>query len=462
MTTIYFLVFIVLALQTVSGLGWIRALGLDPDGPETLGYAWVAGFVATGIAVTISVVSGNNRLWYPASIVLLGAGPALAVARNRASLQPLVSNIRLRLPLSSRIVLGAAIILSVVLLGSAAGDRLIQDGWSLLAIKARALTIDALQSFYTPGSPYLDVQADYPLGMSATVAFVSKTLAIPSWSVASFVGFFSFLMMAAIGGGALFERVKPPSAAFATLGFVSAWGVGSWAMGGMIDVLISLSVLGMAIEFERMVRGDDAAFRRLALFAVLATLAKNEGLFFATILGVFVGGYLLVRDRSRLGKAWVLLLPGVVALIWKVFLMGLEIEQGQATQLMTSPTSTGVGMGVRLNLYWIAIQGLWTAPVWFGLLFLVPSGAAIAGIKKCWSVVWTFGLMGVLWAAFTVAYLRMSMDPVFLAKTALPRLWGDVAPALVYLSILGAFGFLVPADRDGPGGAVALRDPRRS
>lgn len=99
----------------------------------------------------------------------------------------------------------------------------------------------------------------------------------------------------------------------------------------------------------------------------------------------------------------------------------------------------------KLMVHGNALYGLLTSPVWAGCAALIAIGFLAALVESSRSVRIAWGTIVTMMVAFAFVYLTMTMDPTRLAVLSMPRLWGDFAPALAYLSILSVFG-----DTDSP------------
>lgn len=427
-----------IAVVILSGICLTHVLrATSPSRSEAAPLGMAAGVALLGVLATAGVVANMGNAWILLSLGVLGigyAGGLVLLFRGGDHCPHRVERAEVAL-------LFAAVAVGALLLYAARFEQLFSDGWSVWQIKAEALRIDA---FAAQGEMHQVLNGwDYPLAWPALHAFVATVVKQSTWVTASFVAIAAFLFIGWLLWASLRSAVPTWAAALTGLAGVCAWGMGSYALAGFADAFVGFAVLGMIIEIERIARGDARAIRRLAIYIALAALLKNEGLFFGFLAANVATLYLLATQRRDLWRAWPVLVALVPALIWRLhlpMLLGAR-EASQVAELVRANVNAGgVSVFDKIVLYLGGLQGLLTSKVWAGLLLLIPAGVLGIVDRPRRSVLVAWGAILLFMGSFAFAYLSMGMNPMKLAISSMPRLVGDFAPALIYLSVLSVWG----------------------
>lgn len=310
-------------------------------------------------------------------------------------------------------------------------DRLWWDGWAIWALKARVLFLEGTLSpvFLDPAGPYVFTHLDYPLLVPLVDWWGFRHLGEVLPQAASFLGFFWFLLIPVLLWGALRDRLGERIAALAALAAAACWPIAFYATGGTADVVIALALLGAIVELDRAFGQEDrSALWRAGMFLALGAAAKNEGLALAVIGScialVAPGG---IARASRLPA---LLLPLVVAAPWLLFTRAIGLE----SDVLVALPSVAEG-GTRAWILAGALLRQFTGTPWQPLPILALLGvvAALRQSDRSLSVGWT-----VLTAYAIVlcgVYASAPQDLPWLISTTLPRVFGALAPATLFLAL---------------------------
>jgi len=192
-----------------------------------------------------------------------------------------------------------------------------------------------------------------------------------------------------------------------------------------------LALLGAIVELDRAFgQSDRSALWRAGIFLALGATAKNEGLALA-VVGIFVA-LVAPSGIARTSRLPALLLPLAVAGPWLLFTRALGLE---SDVLVAVPSLAEAG--ARGWMLAGALLKQFTGTPWQPLTAIGLLGvlAAIRRPERSVGVGWA------LLAAYTVTlcgvYASAPQDLSWLIATTLPRVFGALAPATLFLALAG-------------------------
>lgn len=410
----------------------LLALGLRRDDATDLPLELAVGTALLGAVGSALVVAGAQLSPLYVYIPLVVAG---AVAWRKRVVP------RVRRPSwpedgLARALLTVAAVVVLVILSAALSDRLSWDGWAIWVLKARILFVEGglpADAWTRPG-PFDFAHPDYPLALPLLDWWMFEHAGRPMAALASFAGAVWFALLGwLVWSAADAAGSSPRYAAAATLAVAAFWPIAYYAVGGTADVIMTLAVLGAAVELERAARsGDDAPLVRALLYLLLAALTKNEGLAVGLIGGGIVG-VMLVRRRERAVALYVAAVaPTAAGLLWRAWssTVGAEVEQ-----LGSSLSLSDAGENAILVLRALGDLALYRQ--WPALFLVVAVGVWRWRSRHLRSQTPAWALLAAYSATLVGVYLVTEQDLVWLLDTTLDRLLSTMAPAAAYLTVVG-------------------------
>ena len=431
-----------LALLPVGLLGALlqRVLGIRRPGIEGFPADMAAGVALLAVLGTTMTLLDRLSVW-PIYVLLAAlAAQATAVSPWAAAGQNGTTTETRSRGWSRGGYAAAVLLVLLVLLVTAFGDRLVWDGWAIWTLRARVLFLEGgLPSIvYEKPGPLDFAHPEYPLGVPLLDWWLYRHAGAPAPALAGLAGWVWLAALVGLLWTALRRTGAAPAAGLAALALVLFRPISQGALGGTADVVMSLAVLGAAVElraaWEREAgdsrNGSAAPWLRAMLYLLLGALAKNEG---AALAVAACGGVLLagaLRRRRPPFAAAVLLLPVLAAGAWQLHVrsMGLGVEQ-------IGSLSAAGGLGERAVVIAGALGGLALHRSWPPVAALVLLGGwamirrRLAPEPAHWLVLGYF-------AATMVVYLSTSQPLDWLLATSLGRVMTHLVPAAVYLALV--------------------------
>jgi hypothetical protein len=429
---------VALGVLWATGASALSLAGLrDRRFADRLVADFVTGAVIVGFVGTATIVLGL-RLSLPGIylilLVLIGCG--LKWGRRADAGTARESD-----PLAMGILAVAGIVLAAVG-AAAASDRLWWDGWAIWALKARVLFLEGTlpSAFLDPNGPYVFTHLDYPLLVPLIDWWGFQHLGAVSPQAASFIGFFWFLLIPLLLWGALRDRLGERIAALAALAAAACWPIAFYATGGTADVVIALALLGAIVELDRAFgQSDRSALWRAGIFLALGATAKNEGLALA-VVGICIA-LAAPSGIARASRLPALLLPLAMAGPWLLFTQALGLE---SDVLVGAP-----GVAEAGGRGWMLAGALlrqFTGTPWQPLTALALIGVVAAFRKPERSIAIGWAILVAYSATLCGVYASAPHDLSWLIATTLPRVFGALAPAALFLSLASG---LPPHEVDG-------------
>jgi len=354
-------------------------------------------------------------------------------------------------------LLGATAVLLLGIAAAAAFDRLWWDGWAIWALKARVLFLDGTlpRAFLDPAGPWAFTHVDYPLAVPLVHWWVYRHAGAAAPQLASLAGFVWHALIPLLTWGALRERAGERTAAAAALATAAFWPIAFHATGGTADVVIAFALLGAVVELDRALgRGDRAALWRAGVFLALGAAAKNEGLALA-VVGLAAG--LLARGGiGRARRLPALLLPLAVAAPWLLF--------SRANGLESDVLAGWPGTEAAARRAWQLAGGLlrqFTGTPWQPAAALAVVGVIAAARRRDPGLTAGWLLLGGYAAALCGVYIIAPHDLAWLMATSLPRTFGALVPATLFLALAGAAPAPAATATSTADARIAAQEPDR-
>lgn len=380
-------VLLVLAVETICGLGVLALLGVARSGRELLrraGLAPLTGMAWAGVTGATLATAGT-RLSLLGLLGLTALTWAAGASRLRLSPASVGSSSHPPTGAIEKALAGASLLATAIICGAALEafrDKPLADydGWAMWGMKARAIAVlGAADPDVFAGGAYERLHVEYPL-------LLPSLHALPLQAADGYDSNTVILSCLAIGAAgllalwsALRDRVRPAL----LLGFVAAIAAMPAFFGqlgtGYADVPLAVVVAAGVAASARWLLEDVGAWLALAsLFLAAAALTKNEGLLFATAACVALA--LAARGRRRQA----LVPSGVVALAYAPWQLYTAVHRLERPDFDLS-SSFDIPLVVdRLDRAPVAVRQLLEEalePRRFGLLVLLGVAAALLSLR---------------------------------------------------------------------------------
>ena len=436
----------------------LSTLGLRPDrGVSAVVIDYVAGAVIVAFLGVLMVVLGFRLTPAPAYVLLFGFAIAAGAQRRWLQLRPAWP----RDPVAIALLVLAALVV-VVLMLSAARDRLWWDGWAIWLFKARILFLEGTIPAHVldPRAIYRFTNPDYPLGapLLSWWLFAHAGAIVPG--LASIAGALWFAAIPVLMFSGLRGRTGPRVAAVAALACAAFWPLPFFAAGGTPDIAIAVALLGAVIHLERGFRtGRGVQFWRAGLFLALGSLHKHEGLALAIVAAVVVVGAMALQRRWHRAALGALLLPFVALAPWSIFSHSLGLRTQVMLQVASmAPGAAAASEGILARNVRLMAAGwvdLLRLAIWLPLPFLALAGGVAALRRRAVGVLVAWGVVAGYAGAVKFAYIMIpdANGLAWLLATSFPRVFAALVPALVFTALISVSSSL-PALPKEPNASV--------
>jgi hypothetical protein len=419
--------------------------------------------VTTTAAVILMLVVGGNLLWWLAPLLLLQYLVALKSLRRKVEPLPhrsWVDVLWLVVPLVPPFLL-------------VLDPPVNWDAHSIWWLHAAYFTKGAEIARQDIASPmYAFSHTDYPPLSSAPVAALWSLPGGYHFDVAQFVSSlvtFSAIAMLAYAVRAVTGRAPATLSRLAAVGVaVATWGAAPGAVaGGVSDPLWAAAMVAAAVL---LLFGKDPLARPALplLLLFVAALSKNE----AFVMVVVLAGFVTLRERRNLRRAWLVWLPVAAGAAWAVVVryFGASsdlLPPGGIRQLLAEDQEVVDRLPLTVTFLWELVGAI----VALSLVVAVLGGLFMRRQRRelgLASDLWLWGLGAVYFVVLTLVYvihpteinwhLRTSANrvslPLTLLAAASAACWGIVAvsPGARRSSepSLPAGPALLPADQGRP------------
>jgi hypothetical protein len=458
-------VVVVTALQTVTGLGVVAALGAARSLRELVrlaGVAPLAGMASAGVVgATLTTLGSRLGLGGLVALAVLAVAPGagrLALAGSPKPAPPRRPHTRIALVATVTSLAAIAVVAAFALAGFRDKPLAEYDGWAIWGMKARALaTLGSADPAVFAAEAYERLHLEYPLllptlqalPLQAADGFASNTLLLSCLAI----GFAGLLAIWAI----LREVVQPPL----LLAFVAAIACAPafvlQLQTGYADVPLAVFVAaGLAAAGRWLVRNEWPWLALATLFFAAAALTKNEGILFAASALV----PLLVAAH---GRRWVVALSAaIVALAYAPWRLYMLVHDLDAPDYDLSSSFDVPFVAGRLDRAPVAAEELLREalePRQLGLLLLLGLAATLAGLaagrRDLGVLAGGFALLS--FAGLTWIYVLTPYEVTFFLSTNSNRV--VVAPVIALAAVTpllvaeSARALERRAERAGPVGA---------
>jgi hypothetical protein len=431
-------VFGILLLSTLAGRA--TTVALVPEGPrwnlEQWGWSMASALLLLTVPVCFSFVAGIRPGWIP-FLLIAGSGAALARRFRFRQFDVSLPKPAGRSPVTWLLLALTAAGVATYTVVSLEEPLASNDYFAIWGLKGKSIFGDAAiprRLFDWP--EYAFSNPAYPIGLPLLYAGIAFLLG--RWDDHAMALLFPFFQLATllVLAGWLKRRGAPPRIALAATAVVAnfAYLYSPVMTGGMAEVPASFTFLLVGVAFCDCLDNTDAGCRRrLALAALLAAPAKNEGLFFlGTAFALLLLESAWRRGRPRWRTAVAIAVPGLVSLLVHRLVLGRHALRAFDFGLLWRPGFAG--------LLWSAFREAFVqlvVPFW-------PALAALAVLiifaGKTSQLVLLLALAGSSLAVYLVLPAFCTFGPAWLVHWTVGRITAALAP-LAAAGIAAGWGY---------------------